>query len=516
MTKRFIKLIVIAVCFCCSAQAQDEQPVAPPKPFGPVPTAAQMAWQKMEMNMFCHFGPNTFTGKEWGDGTEIEDIFHPTALNCDQWAAVAKSAGFKGIIITAKHHDGFCLWPNPVSEHTVAQSSWRNGQGDVLRELSDACRKADLKFGIYISPWDRNAPTYGSPAYNETFLQTLQSALTQYGPIYEQWFDGANGEGPNGKRQVYDWPAFNGQVYKLQPNAVIFSDVGPGCRWMGNEQGVNGRTCWSRLDIAGYEPGALAPTQDTLNVGNYNGANWIPAETDVSIRPGWFYRDSEHPKTLQELLKIYYTSVGRNSLLLLNVPPDQRGLIAAEDSARLVEFRQALDQIFGFQNNLFVQNYQKFKIYASNIRGVKDPLSCCYTWKGTRNSCELQKGSNGDLFGTMNIVDNATDKYWATDDNVTTASLDIEFSTPQTFNRVLLQEYIPLGQRVEQFHIEVMNEDGTWRTIAEETTIGYKRIVLTERVTTRKVRIMIDKSRACIVLNRLGLYLDTISEFDTL
>lgn len=495
MNKRFIKLIVAAVCFCCSVQAQDEPSVAPPKPFGPVPTAAQLAWQQMEMNMFCHFGPNTFTGKEWGDGTEIEDIFHPTALNCDQWAAVAKSAGFKGIIITAKHHDGFCLWPNPVSEHTVAQSSWRNGQGDVLRELSDACRKADLKFGVYISPWDRNAPTYGSPAYNETFLQTLQSALTQYGPIYEQWFDGANGEGPNGKKQVYDWPAFNGQVYKLQPNAVIFSDVGPGCRWMGNEQGVNGRTCWSRLDIAGYEPGALAPTQDTLNVGNYNGANWIPAETDVSIRPGWFYRDSEHPKTLQELLKIYYTSVGRNSLLLLNVPPDQRGRIATEDSARLVEFRQALDQIFAddLTKHSYIVSTSNYRFQDSHSEELKNQ------------------------YKTINaIYDDDYDFYWATDDSVHSAYVELEYVRPFTFNRVLLQEYIPLGQRVEHFHIEVMNEDGTWRTIAEETTIGYKRIVLTEKVTTKKVRIVIDKSRACIVLNKIGLYLDTISEFDTL
>ena len=495
MNKRFIKLIVATVCFCCSVQAQDEPSVAPPKPFGPVPTAAQLAWQQMEMNMFCHFGPNTFTGKEWGDGTEIEDIFNPTALNCDQWAAVAKSAGFKGIIITAKHHDGFCLWPNPVSEHTVAQSSWRNGQGDVLRELSDACRKADLKFGVYISPWDRNAPTYGSPAYNETFLQTLQSALTQYGPIYEQWFDGANGEGPNGKKQVYDWPAFNGQVYKLQPNAVIFSDVGPGCRWMGNEQGVNGRTCWSRLDIAGYEPGALAPTQDTLNVGNYNGANWIPAETDVSIRPGWFYRDSEHPKTLQELLKIYYTSVGRNSLLLLNVPPDQRGRIATEDSARLVEFRQALDQIFAddLAKHSYIVSTSNYRFQDSHSEELKNQ------------------------YKTINaIYDDDYDIYWATDDSVHSAYVELEYVRPFTFNRVLLQEYIPLGQRVEQFHIEVMNEDGTWRTIAEETTIGYKRIVLTEKVTTKKVRIVIDKSRACIVLNKIGLYLDTISEFDTL
>ena len=495
MNKRFIKLIVATVCFCCSVQAQDEPSVAPPKPFGPVPTAAQLAWQQMEMNMFCHFGPNTFTGKEWGDGTEIEDIFNPTALNCDQWAAVAKSAGFKGIIITAKHHDGFCLWPNPVSEHTVAQSNWRNGQGDVLRELSDACRKADLKFGVYISPWDRNAPTYGSPAYNETFLQTLQSALTQYGPIYEQWFDGANGEGPNGKKQVYDWPAFNGQVYKLQPNAVIFSDVGPGCRWMGNEQGVNGRTCWSRLDIAGYEPGALAPTQDTLNVGNYNGANWIPAETDVSIRPGWFYRDSEHPKTLQELLKIYYTSVGRNSLLLLNVPPDQRGRIATEDSARLVEFRQALDQIFAddLAKHSYIVSTSNYRFQDSHSEELKNQYKTIYA-----------------------IYDDDYDIYWATDDSVHSAYVELEYVRPFTFNRVLLQEYIPLGQRVEQFHIEVMNEDGTWRTIAEETTIGYKRIVLTEKVTTKKVRIVIDKSRACIVLNKIGLYLDTISEFDTL
>lgn len=495
MTKRIIKLIVILISIRLSVQAQ-EQTVNPPTPYGPVPTAAQIAWQQMEMNMFCHFGPNTFTGKEWGDGTEIEDIFNPTDLNCDQWAAVAKAAGFKGIIITAKHHDGFCLWPNPVSNHTVAQSQWRNGQGDVLRELSEACRNTNLKFGVYISPWDRNAPTYGTPAYNETFLATLQSALTQYGPIYEQWFDGANGEGPNGKKQVYDWPAFNGQVYKLQPNAVIFSDVGLGCRWMGNEQGVNGRTCWSRLDIDGYEPGALAPTQDTLNVGNYNGAYWIPAETDVSIRPGWFYRDSEHPKSLQELLKIYYTSVGRNSLLLLNVPPDQRGQIAAEDSLRLVEFRQALDQIF-----------------SENL-ALRAHIVSCSNWRG---SSPEQVGSPHKNASALNAVkDDDYDTYWATDDSVHSAYVELEYVRPITFNRVLLQEYIPLGQRVEKFHIEVLSEDGTWRTIAEETTIGYKRIVLTERVTTRKVRIVIDKSRACIVLNRLGLYLDTLSEFSTL
>ncbi len=297
-------------------------------PYGPVPTPAQLEWQKMEMNMFCHFGPNTVTGKEWGDGDEVEDLFNPTDLNCMQWVQIAQAAGFKGIILTAKHHDGFCLWPNPVSNHTVMQSSWRNGQGDVLRELSAACEQTGLKFGIYISPWDRHAPTYGTPAYNQVFLQTLQSALSAYGPVFEQWFDGANGEGPNGKRQEYDWSAFNDQVYVLQPNAIIFSDVGPGCRWMGNEEGKNGRTCWSRLNVEGFAPGADAPPLDTLNIGNYNGQYWIPAETDVSIRPGWFYRDTEHPKSVNELLHIYYSRVGRHSVLLLNVPPDQRGQIA--------------------------------------------------------------------------------------------------------------------------------------------------------------------------------------------
>ena len=472
----------------------------PPAPYGPVPTPAQVEWQKMEMNMFCHFGPNTFTGLEWGEGTEPEDIFNPTALDCNQWVSVAKDAGFQGIIITAKHHDGFCLWPNPVSTHTVRESAWRTGKGDVLKELSKACKKGGLKFGIYISPWDRNAPTYGTSEYNKVFLRTLRSAHKHYGPIFEQWFDGANGEGPNGKRQVYDWEKFNAQTLQLQPNAVIFSDVGPGCRWVGNEEGTCGRTCWSRLDVEGREPGKSAPSQDTLNAGNYNGACWIPAETDVSIRSGWFWRASEHPKSVQELLKIYYNSVGRNSLLLLNVPPDNRGLIPAEDSLRLMEFRTALDSIFA-------QDLAKkaIKLCVSNFRGIGLYKSYrdCYFFS-VLSSIGPEKYD-----GTW-LIDGKYDTYWATDDTVTTAWVTLEFNEPQTFNRVMLQEYIPLGQRVECFHIEVEDENGNWRTIAKESTIGYKRIVLTETVTTKKVRIVIDKSRACIVLNRVGLFLDTI------
>ena len=488
--------------FSFALQAQKHptkvKPAEPPAPYGPVPTAAQVAWQRMEMNLFCHFGPNTFTGLEWGEGTEAEDIFNPTALDCNQWVAVAKNAGFQGIILTAKHHDGFCLWPNPVSTHTVRESAWRNGKGDVLKELSEACKNGGLKFGIYISPWDRNAPTYGTPAYNKVFLKTLRSAHKHYGPIFEQWFDGANGEGPNGKRQVYDWKKFNGQTHKLQPNAVIFSDVGPGCRWVGNEEGTCGRTCWSRLDVEGFGPGADSPSQDTLNAGNYNGACWIPAETDVSIRPGWFWRESEHPKSVQELLKIYYNSVGRNSLLLLNVPPDNRGLIPAEDSLRLMEFRAALDSIFARDLAKNIRN-----ICVSNFRRVYEPdrTGNCYSWRNTVFP---------EPFCGFSTIDDDYDTYWATDDTVATAWVEFDFNSPQTFNRVLLQEYIPLGQRVEKFHIEVEDENGNWRTIAKESTIGYKRIVLTETVTTKKVRIVIDQSRACILLNKVGLFLDTI------
>ncbi len=431
----------------------------PPKPYGPLPTPAQVEWQRMELNMFCHFGPNTFTGLEWGEGTEAEDIFNPTALDCNQRVDVAKKAGFKGIILTAKHHDGFCLCPNPESDHTVRESAWRSGQGDVLKELSEACRRGGVKFGIYISPWDRNAPTYGTPAYNEVFLRTLEHAHTNYGPIFEQWFDGANGEGPNGKRQVYDWKKFNAQTLKKQPHAVIFSDVGPGCRWVGNEEGRCGQTCWSRLDVKGREPGKNAPSQDTLNAGNYNGACWIPAETDVSIRPGWFWRDSEHPKTVKELLTIYYNSVGRNSLLLLNVPPDNRGLIPAEDSLRLMELRAALNRIFSQD---LAQN--RANISASNVRGVsRSPVSY---------RISPLTSVSPEMFDAYWLVDNDYHHFWATDDSVTTAWVEIQFDEPQTFNRVMLQEYIPLGQRVEKFHIEIMDANGRWRPIATEPTIG--------------------------------------------
>ncbi len=456
--------------------------VRPPAPYGALPSDAQLKWQKMETNMFIHFGPNTFTSAEWGDGTESADVFAPSDLDCRQWAATAKAVGMKGIIITAKHHDGFCLWPNPVSGHTVAQSSWRDGQGDVLKELSEACREYGLEFGVYVSPWDRNDPHYGTDEYNDVFRRTLEDVLGRYGEVFEQWFDGACGEGPNGKVQVYDWNLFNSTVYKMQPDAVIFSNVGPGCRWVGNEYGSAGSTCWGTMNVSWLSSGGNID-RGILNSGEMNGEKWVPAETDVSIRPGWFWRESENSrlKSLGNLMKIYYESVGRNSLLLLNVPPDTRGHIYEADSLRLMAFRAALDYV------LSVNYAEGAMISASDVRG------------------------DSEMFSPANLLDEDYDSYWAVDDGITTPYVTLEFDSPRTFNRVMLQEYIPLGQRVYSFTVEAMSEDGEWTEIARETTIGYKRIVLVPQTTAVALRVNITGSLACPVLNRLALYQDNIS-----
>lgn len=469
----FVCLLLAALTACNGVKA--------PQPYGALPTDAQVEWQKMEYNMFVHFGPNTFTSAEWGDGTESADIFAPSELDCRQWAATAKAAGMKGIIITAKHHDGFCLWPNPVSQHTVAQSSWRDGKGDILKELSEACREYGLEFGIYISPWDRNDPHYGSDAYNDVFVKTLEHALGSYGEVFEQWFDGACGEGPNGKKQTYDWPLFYSTVYKMQPDAIIFSNVGPGCRWVGNEYGSAGRTCWGTMNIGELTPSSPADC-DILNEGEADGEKWVAAETDVSIRPGWFWRESENArvKSLQELLKIYYESVGRNSLLLLNVPADKRGLLHEVDSVRLMELRAAIDEIFA------VDYAEGAVAEASAVRG------------GSRK------------FAASNVLDDDYDSYWATDDDVLQASFTVNLPQARTFNRVQIQEYIPLGQRVSAFSIEALGEDGQWKVIANETTIGYKRIVHTPVTTATAVRVNIEESLACPVINGFALYMDEI------
>ena len=450
----------------------------PPAPHGAVPNQYQIDWQKLEYYMFIHFGPNTFPNVEWGDGKEDPKVFNPSQLDCRQWAATAKAAGMKAIIITAKHHDGFCMWPSQYSAHTVRESVWKDGKGDVLKELSEACREYGLKFGVYLSPWDQNHPSYGTPEYNQIFSNTLDEVLSSYGHVFEQWFDGANGEGPNGKRQIYDWNLFHKTVFRNQPHAIIFSDVGPGCRWMGNERGVAGETNWSTMNIEGFAPGREAPPVRILNEGEEGGAAWVPAETDVSIRPGWFYGAStdNRVKTLGHLVDIYYTSVGRNSNLLLNVPPDRRGLIHPNDSTRLMELRKVIDETFA------VNLAKGAKFTASHTRG-----------KSSR-------------FGAKNLGDENFDTYWTTDDDQLSATIEIDFYKPQTFNRLVLQEYIPLGQRVKSFWIEYW-DGNTWNPIdRRQTTIGYKRILRFPTITARNLNIHIEESLACPVLSEISVY----------
>ncbi len=446
----------------------------PPAPYGAIPSPLQVQWQQMEYYMFIHFGPNTFTDMEWGHGNEDPKIFNPSHLDCRQWARIAKDAGMKAIIITAKHHDGFCLWPSQYSTHTVRESAWKDGKGDVLRELSDACKEYGLKFGVYLSPWDRNHPTYGTDEYNQVFANTLTEALSNYGPVFEQWFDGANGEGPNGKLQVYDWELFRDVVYKLQPDALIFGSPYRNIRWVGNERGYAGETNWATFTPDNSIDGA---STDVLGSGTENGKEWLPAEVDVSIRPGWFYSSStdDKVKSLGKILDIYYSSVGRNSNLLLNVPPDRRGLIHPNDSVRLMELRRTLDETF-----------------AVNLA------------KGAKLTADHTRGQSS-KYGAKNLTDEKFDTYWTTDDNQLSASVEIDFGKGQTFNRLMLQEYIPLGQRVKAFSAEYW--DGTaWQLIVRQTTIGYKRILCFPMVTTQKLKINIEESLACPLLSEIGIY----------
>jgi alpha-L-fucosidase len=342
------------VAAAASAWATSRVPLAwtAPAPSGrPVPSKAQLAWQRDELALFLHFGVNTFTDREWGDGREDPGIFSPTGLDARQWARSARAAGFRAMILTAKHHDGFCLWPTKTTSHSVARSPWRDGKGDVVREFVDACRGEGLRPGLYCSPWDRHEPSYGdSPRYNELYRAQLTELLTQYGAIQEVWFDGANGEGPNGRRQLYDWPRIFRLVRRLQPEAVVFSDAGPDVRWIGNEQGQAGDPNWSTVDPAAVPyPGASGDAvTKALQHGDPAGRVWRPGETDTSIRPGWFYHPAEdgRVKTVEQLVDLYFTSVGRNSKLLLNVPPTREGRLHLTDVARLVAMRERLSALF--------------------------------------------------------------------------------------------------------------------------------------------------------------------------
>jgi alpha-L-fucosidase len=460
--------------------------VSPPGPVYPVPSQAQLAWHEMEMNAFIHFTINTFTDLEWGMGSESTALFNPPQADPEQWVAILCETGFKGVILTCKHHDGFCLWPSAYTEHSVKNSPLQGGKGDLVRELSSACRLNGLKFGVYLSPWDRNHALYGLPEYITYYRNQLKELFTQYGPVFEMWFDGANGGtgfygGANEKRSIdgrnyYDWPKTLDLVSGLQPDVIFFSDAGPGVRWVGNERGIAGETNWACLTpdtLYAGKPGI----EKLLNEGDENGKSWIPAETDVSIRPGWFYHEKENPrvKSPEDLFEIYLTSVGRGSLLLLNVPPDKRGLLHENDIKSLRGFRALLDR--EFKTNLA----EGALVTATNVRG-----------KSYR-------------YGASKVNDGNKETYWATDDNLTTGSIEIDLGKPHTLKYVLLQEYIKLGQRVKSFDIEVLR-NGKWEKTAEATTIGYKRILRIKPVETSRVRINITASRACPLISNVEIF----------
>ena len=428
-----------------------------------VPTPQQYAWQQMELTAFLHFGINTFTGREWGDGKEDPALFNPSELDAGQWVKSLKNAGFKMVILTAKHHDGFCLWPTATTKHSIASSPWKNGQGDVVKELRKACDKYDMKFGVYLSPWDRNAECYGdSPRYNEFFVRQLTELLTNYGEVHEVWFDGANGEGPNGKKQIYDWDAFYKTIQRLQPKAVM-AIMGDDVRWVGNEKGIGRETEWTATVLT---PGIYTRSQENnKRLGVFGKAEdlgsrkilekatelfWYPSEVDVSIRPGWFYHAEEDGKvkSLKHLSDIYFQSVGYNSVLLLNIPPDRRGLIHEADIKRLKEFADYRQQTFA-----------------------------------------------------DNRVKNGR-KYWSTTSG---GEAVYALKSKSEINLVMLQEDITKGQRVEAFTVEALTDNG-WKEVGKGTTIGYKRMLRFPAVNANKLRVRIDECRLTAYVSQVAAY----------
>ena len=475
-------LILCFVFFGCSQKNTTPPDIAAN---AVVPSARQLQYQQLETIGFIHFTINTFTDREWGYGDEGEQLFNPTELDVEQWVKTAKAGGLKELILTAKHHDGFCLWPSAYTEHSIKNSPYKDGKGDIVREFVEACRKHGLKVGLYLSPWDSNRPDYGKPEYITYYRNQLKELLTNYGEINEIWFDGANGGdgyygGANESRKIdrktyYDWETTWAMAKKIQPDIKIFSDKGPDVHWIGNEHGFAGETFWSMLTTDSLQVGSFKT--DYLNTGDPEGRDWVVGQCDVSIRPGWFYHKAEDSlvKQPQQLMDIYYKSVGRNAILLINLPPDRRGLIHEDDVRSLTAFKQIIDDTFA--DNLLATA----KSTASNTR------------------------AGAEKFKVENLKDENLETYWATDDSVTTATLTMNWEAPQTFDRLLLQEPVQYGQRVSAFHVEVQRGSG-WETIATGTTIGYKRILRFEPVTTTALRIHIDKANNTIALAGVGIF----------
>ena len=476
MKKTIFTWILASALVACTSQPQEtfyEKQVTFPADATPeqkvemasrlVPTAQQLEWQQMEFTAFLHFGMNTFTGNEWGDGKDSPELFNPSELDCEQWVKALKDGGFKMALITAKHHDGFCLWPTATTDYSVKNSPWKDGKGDVVRELRDACEKYGIKFGVYLSPWDRNAEFYGdSPAYNKFFIEQLTELLSNYGEVHEVWFDGANGEGPNGKKQIYDWEAILNTIRTLQPKAVT-AIMGDDVRWVGNEGGLGRETEWSATALtpgsythsaASNEALGIKPKAKDLGsrelIAKAKQLYWYPSEVDVSIRPGWFYHadQDERVRSLANLVNIYYQSVGCNSVLLLNIPPDKRGLIHEVDVQRIKELSDYIGKTFA--NNLVADGEGLWKAQIGNSKEY-----------------EVKSGALANTF--------------------------------------LIQEDITKGQRVEDFLVEVYS-NGAWQYASEGTTIGYKRLLRFSDCTPEKIRVTIRGARGVANITNVGMY----------
>lgn len=445
----------------------------------PVPSPAQLRWQREEVAAFVHFGVNTFTDREWGDGTEDPRIFRPDGFDAEAMVRQAKAAGFASLVLTAKHHDGFCLWPSALTRHSVASSPWRDGRGDVVGDLAVACRAAGIGFGVYLSPWDRNAPMYGDSArYMDFYIGQLEELLTRHGRLVEVWFDGANGEGPNGRRQVYDWERIHATVRRLQPDAVMFSDAGPDVRWIGNERGVAGETCWSTIDpmivpYAGFD----APwVGDVLQQGSPHGAVWRPGETDVSIRPGWFHHASQDARVRspENLMELYFTSVGRNSKLLLNVPPTREGRWHANDLRALEGFAARRAALFG----------------RDLLAGARVVASSAV------------RGHEG-----ARVVDGDAATWWESAPGVGRAELEVTLPRAVTASVLRLAEPIAEGQVIERFEVDVLDAGGdAWWQVASGTTIGYARLVRFGMRAVQRLRVRVWSSLGASRLSQVSAF----------
>ncbi len=486
MRLRRVLTIVCLLGLLKASAANDQAPEA----IGPVPTVAQVQWQQMETYAFIHFGLNTFNDMEWGYGDTPASTFNPVRLDCEQWAQTLVKAGMKGVILTCKHHDGFCLWPSRYTDYSVANSPFKR---DVVRELSEACKKYGIKFGVYLSPWDRHQASYGSPEYVTYYYNQLEELMTQYGDVFEVWFDGANGGdgwygGAREKREInrstyYNYPKAWSIVNRLQPDAVIFSDGGPGCRWVGNEKGYANATNWAFVRSKDVYPGY--PQYQELQSGHADGDAWCASECDTSIRPGWFYHESEDDKvkTVDELTDLYYRSVGHNGTLLLNFPVNRDGLIHPIDSATAVQWHERIVRELGHNQ------FAGATFTASDIRSK--------------------------AFGPEKMGDGDWETYWAPSDGVTTAEVAIKTKRDVTLNCVMLQEYIPLGQRIKEFVIEYKTCCGKWApvlTSEETTTVGYKRLVRFHEKTASEWRVRILDSRACPCINNIEGHLTEIKD----